>query len=267
MTHTEFRDDHTALIPNRALGYQPIGSTYRLSQPEFDVVGDNGVYSTIEDLAKWDANFETKRVGGKQGIAALEAPGKLNDGQLIKYGLALAMGEFSGFKTLSHGGSYGGYRSTLLRFPDKALTVITLCNTSAAPTTLAEQVSRVFLGVASERTTVSTTDLPASGLLTFGGAQSPSDTSGARKRNDRLATLAGTYFSEELNMSFSLAAREGVLMVARPNASELRFVPLADDLFTNSDKMLLRVVRDDVGQATGFTLTVSRVRDLQFVRR
>src|SRR6185503_13599512 len=40
MTHTEFRDDHSALIPQRAIGYQPAGSTYRISQPEFDVVGD-----------------------------------------------------------------------------------------------------------------------------------------------------------------------------------------------------------------------------------
>ena len=69
MTHTEFRDDHTLLIPQRALGYQPEGSTYRISQPQFDVVGDGGVYSTVDDLAKWDANFETGRVGGKDGIA------------------------------------------------------------------------------------------------------------------------------------------------------------------------------------------------------
>jgi hypothetical protein len=31
--------------------------------------------------------------------------------------------------------------------------------------------------------------------------------------------------------------------------------------------MLLRVVRDDAGAVTGFTLTISRVRDLEFERR
>ena len=35
----------------------------------------------------------------------------------------------------------------------------------------------------------------------------------------------------------------------------------------DKDKMLLRVVRDSRGAVSGFTLTVSRVRDLEFVRR
>ena len=83
MAHTEFRDDHTQLIPHRAVGYQPTASGFRLSQPELDVVGDGGVFSTIEDLAKWDANFESGRVGGKEGVAELEEPGRLNDGQTI----------------------------------------------------------------------------------------------------------------------------------------------------------------------------------------
>jgi len=43
-------------------------------------------------------------------------------------------------------------------------------------------------------------------------------------------------------------------------------VPLGDDLFTSSDKMLLRVLRDDRAEITGFTLTINRVRDLEFTR-
>src|SRR5262249_48698476 len=65
MTHTTFRDDHTTLVPQRALGYQPSPAGYHLSQPQFDVVGDGGAYSSVEDLAKWAANFTTGRVGGK----------------------------------------------------------------------------------------------------------------------------------------------------------------------------------------------------------
>src|SRR5262245_20385501 len=266
MTHTEFRDDHTTLIPQRAVGYQPVGSTYRLSQPEFDVVGDGGIYSTVEDLVKWDANFETGWVGGADGIALLQSPGKLNDGQPIQYALAQTIGQFHGIETFSHGGAYGGYRSTLLRFPEKNLSVITLCNTSSAPPTLAEQVGRLYLGIASERVNVATVDLGAS-LMSFGAAQAPHDSTGARQRNDRLATLAGSYYSEELDMAVTILPREGALVLTRPRATELRFVPLADDVFTNSDRMLLRVLRDSKGGVSGFSLTVSRVRDLEFTKR
>ena len=76
----------------------------------------------------------------------------------------------------------------------------------------------------------------------------------------------GTYYSAELDLPVTIAAREGVLVLTRPRADELRFVPLADDLLMNSDQMLLRVVRDANGRVTGFALTVNRVRDLEFVR-
>jgi CubicO group peptidase (beta-lactamase class C family) len=265
MSHTEFREDHNSLIAKRALGYQPSGATYKTSLPELDVVGDGGAYSTVEDLAKWDGNFRTARVGGRSAIAALEAPGKLNDGQIIPYALALTIGEFRGVRTLSHAGAYGGYRSTLLRFPDKGVSVITLCNTAAASPTLAEQVGSVVLGLTAPQKTVATIDLSTS-LYSAGAAPAPSDSTSAHRWSDQLAQVAGSYYSDELDMPVTLVARDGVLLMQRRRADDLRFVPLAADLYTNSDQMLLLVVRGP-GGVTGFRLTVNRVRDLEFVRR
>jgi CubicO group peptidase (beta-lactamase class C family) len=265
MHDTEYRDDHNALVPDRALGYEPSGTTFRISQPEFDVVGDGGVYSTVEDLARWESNFISHRVGGAPGVALLQAQGHLNDGQLIPYALALTIGRFHALRTLSHSGSYGGYQSALLRFPDRGLSVITLCNTSAASSTLAEQVSSVILGLASQRPAVTSIDL-SRGLQLAGADQDPPDTTGPRVSIEQLAPLAGNYYSDELDMRVTLVARSGVLVVQRPHATDLRFVPFATDLFTNTDKMLLRIIRGEGGKVKGFTLTLNRVRDLEFVR-
>jgi len=266
MTHTEFRDDHTELIPDRAIGYRPTSSGFRISQPELDVVGDGGAYSTINDLAKWDQNFRTGRVGGKKGIALIEEPGTLNNGQVVPYALAVAFGSVRGVKTLGHSGEYAGYRSALLRFPDRGVSVITLCNTSGASPTLAEQVGTVVLGLASRQTAVTTLDLSTS-ELTQGAATTSFDSTGTRRRNDQLAQLAGSYYSDELDLLVDLVVRDGTLVLQRPGADDLRFVAFANDVYTNADKMLLRVVRDDHDAVTGFTLTISRVRDLEFVRR
>jgi CubicO group peptidase (beta-lactamase class C family) len=266
MTHTEFRDNHNASIPQRALGYQPSDSGYRTSQPEIDVVGDGGVFSTVGDLAKWDENFREPRVGGQAAIDRLLKPGQLNDGETIPYGLGLTIGQFHGLKTISHGGSYGGYQSELLRFPEQNLSVITLCNTSLASPTLAEQVSTVRLGLASQKPAVAPLDL-ASGLLGAGESQAHSEASAPRRRSDQFAPLAGEYYSDELTLPVTLVARDGMLVLERRKADELRFVPLATDLFTNSDKMLLRVVRGSAGEVTSFTLTINRVRDLVFTRQ
>lgn len=266
MSHTEFRDDHTSLIPRRALGYQPSGSTYRISQPEFDVVGDGGVYSTIEDLAKWDANFQTGQVGGHEAIALLQEPGRLNNGQAIPYALALTIGQFHGLKTYAHSGAYGGYRSTLLRFPERDLSVITLCNTSSASSKIAEQVASIVLGMAAQQTSATTLDLSPN-RWTAGSAQTPADSSESRRRNDELSQLAGGYYSEELDLPVTLTARDGHLVLLRPRAEGLHFVMFTTDFFSNSENMLLRIVRDAHGGVTGFTLTISRVRDLEFTRR
>jgi CubicO group peptidase (beta-lactamase class C family) len=267
MTNTLFRDDHTMLIPQRAGGYQLVGSTLHVSPPQFDVVGDGGVYSTVEDLAKWDANFRSGKVGGKQAISLLQTPGKLNDGQPIPYALAISVGEFHGLTTLSHSGSYGGYRSSFLRVPDRNVSVITLCNTSEVPGTLAEQVASVVLNFAAQKTTVALAGLPTSSLWLSGTAQSPNDSTAVRLRAGELAKIAGNYYSSELDLPVTIVARESALILQRAQFDELRFSPVTDDLFTNSDQMLLKVVRDDRGNVTGLRLTINRVRDLEFSRR
>jgi hypothetical protein len=61
--------------------------------------------------------------------------------------------------------------------------------------------------------------------------------------------------------------REGILLLRRAHESDLRFITFTTDLFTNNDQMLLRIVRSDRGAITGFTLTINRVRDLEFVKR
>jgi len=268
MTHTEFRDDHTQLIPHRAVGYQPTaGGGYRISQPEFDVVGDGGVYSTIEDLAKWDANFESGRVGGKSGVAELEEAGRLNNGQTIPYALALTVGDLSGVSTYSHRGAYGGYRSAMVMVPSRRLSVITLCNTSSAPTTIADQVATVHLGLVTQQRNVTRALDFAAGPFNVGTTPSPGDSTVSRKRNDQLSQLAGDYYSPELDLAVSLLPKDGVLLLRRAHESDLRFITFTTDLFTNNDQMLLRVVRSDRGAITGFTLTINRVRDLEFARR
>ena len=265
MTRTEFRDDHHRLIPQRAVGYQPVDGGYRISQPEFDVVGDGGLYSTVEDLAKWDENFRTGRVGGKSGIALLQEPGRLNNGQTIPYALGLTVNQTRGLKTYAHRGAYGGYRSAMVRYPEKGLSVITLCNTAAAASSLADEVSVLMLGVQPKQTSATTLDLSLN-QWSGGAAQTLADSTGARRRTDLLAQAAGSYRSDELDLAVTLVARDGVLVLQRGTAPEIRFVTLSDDWFTNSDQMLLRVVRDERGAVRGFTLSIGRVRDLVFDR-
>src|SRR5712671_3212067 len=53
MTHTQYRDDHTSLIANRAMAYdaKEKGGGYRLDVSYFEQTGDGAVHTSVEDLS------------------------------------------------------------------------------------------------------------------------------------------------------------------------------------------------------------------------
>lgn len=148
MTHTMFRDDHTKLIPNRALAYDPGDKNgYKLDVSYFEQLGDGAVHTSVEDLLKWDQNFYSAQVGGQHLISELQEQGKLTNGKVLEYAKALFIGHYRGLATVRHGGAWGGYRAELLRFPQQHFSVACLCNlANANPEKRAEKVSEVYLG-------------------------------------------------------------------------------------------------------------------------
>jgi hypothetical protein len=58
MHDTHFVDDHTMLLKRRTSAYRqrPAGG-WRVSLPLSDIVGAEGLYTTVGDLAKWEQNL------------------------------------------------------------------------------------------------------------------------------------------------------------------------------------------------------------------
>src|SRR6266403_5133863 len=149
MTHTQFRDDHTSLIANRAMAYDAKEKApgYRLNVSYFEQTGDGAVHTSVEDLLKWDENFYSGQIGGKDFLTEVQEQGKLNTGKVLDYAKGLFIQDYRGLHTVSHGGSWGGYRAELLRFPDQHFSVACLCNLgNAGPSGRARQVADIYLG-------------------------------------------------------------------------------------------------------------------------
>ena len=148
MTHTHFNDDFTMVVKNKATGYSPHESGFKVAMSNFDVVGDGGVNTTVEDLFLWDRNFYRNRLagGGQALIDTITAPGELNDGAKLDYAYGLFVNSYRGMKMVSHGGAWAGYRADLLRFPHKNFSVICLSNLSQVnPTRIAKQITDICL--------------------------------------------------------------------------------------------------------------------------
>lgn len=147
MTHTSYRDDHTSLVPHRALAYEPgEKGGYKLDVSYFEQTGDGAVHTSVEDLLLWDENFYAGKILGKDVLAKLQEQGKLTTGKTLDYAKGLVIGEYRGLRTVSHGGSWGGYRAQLLRFPDQHFSVVCLCNVgNANPSRKAREVAELYL--------------------------------------------------------------------------------------------------------------------------
>ena len=147
ITNTHFHDDHQMIIENRAYAYAPDrDGTLHLSVPDFDVVGATNLFTSVEDMARWDRNFYKGRVGGREVLEQLLTRGVLNGGETISYASGLVHGTHRGFETVGHGGSDAGYRSHYVRFPRQRLSVVVLCNApSSNPRDLSQRVADIYL--------------------------------------------------------------------------------------------------------------------------
>jgi CubicO group peptidase (beta-lactamase class C family) len=147
MNDTHFHDDHEMIVRNRAYAYAPDpDGGLKISIPDFDVVGATSLFTTVEDLARWDRNFYTAQVGGRGLIEQMHERGVLNDGDTIPYAFALSHGTHRGLATVGHGGADAGYRSNFMRFPDQRFSVAVLCNfPSSNPGGKARRVADVYL--------------------------------------------------------------------------------------------------------------------------
>ena len=270
MTHTQFRDDYTSLIADRAMAYDANESKegYTLKVSYFEQTGDGAVHTSVEDLLKWDQNFYTGTIGGKIFLAELQEHGKLSNGKVITYAKGLFVGEYRGLHTVRHGGSWGGYRAELLRFPDQHFSVACLCNIgNANPSRRANEVADVYLGsVMKPRDAKKELD-----------EDKKKESHGAPLTADQLQAYAGDYWGEELGVTYRLGVTDGNLKVVaildrvglpRVNnfsPNELRSTG-GDQFAIGAEAMIVKFKRDGKGAASEFELDAGRTTGVMFTR-
>ncbi len=268
MTHTQYRDDHASLIANRALAYDEKEKKdgYALNVSYFEQTGDGAVHTSVEDLLKWDENFYGPRVGGKEFLGELQERGKLNGGKVLEYAKGLFIGEYRGLRTVSHGGSWGGYRAELLRFPEQHFSVACLCNLGdAGPSRRARQVADVYLA----------------------SMMKPKEQNKEEDKNkekseialaaEQLKPYAGDYWSEELGVIYRLGLSDGSIKVAAvldasgaPRVNNFRNEMRAtgtDEFEVGKTGVNLHFSRDANRGASAFMLDAGRTKGIVFQRR
>jgi len=126
MRNTVAHVESRTVVPNRAYGYSvESGRWVRTDQsPTSATLGDGGIYSSIDDLARWDQALYDHRLLRSESLTAAFSPATATDDSSVAYGFGWRItGE-----TLWHSGESIGFRNVLIRYPQRRVTVIVLTN-------------------------------------------------------------------------------------------------------------------------------------------
>jgi CubicO group peptidase (beta-lactamase class C family) len=128
MTHTSWRDDATRLVRGRALSYSRTDGAWHSERAIESIYGNCCLLTTVGDLLKWNAAFDSTRLSGAGLREQQETPGVLNNGREISYAAGLFITQFRGQPVVMHDGATAGFRAFLARFPRQRLSVAMMCN-------------------------------------------------------------------------------------------------------------------------------------------
>jgi CubicO group peptidase (beta-lactamase class C family) len=142
-------------VSNRAYGHTHESGAWRQmdQSPTSAVLGDGGIYSSLDDLAKWDQALAHHVLLSEAEMAPAITPVKVPDnsvqepdGTPAAYGFGWFLNSYKGHRRMWHYGETVGFRTTIQRFQDDKLTIIVLCNRdNMVPAKLALKVADLFL--------------------------------------------------------------------------------------------------------------------------
>lgn len=147
MENTRYWDAPTYVIPNRATSYRKSGDDWMWMNSTLSISGEGGLHTTVSDMAKWDANFRSGKVGGKAFITEMETASQFPQGPM-NYASGLMVDKLGEVTRIHHGGDWLGYNAQYSRFPEKGVSVFSFgTDGTQLGKTLNDKAARLVLGL------------------------------------------------------------------------------------------------------------------------
>lgn len=213
------------------------------------IQGAGGIYSTVEDMTRWLANFSSYKIGSPQTYATLTEVGTLNNGQSLNYGLGITVDQITDVKRWSHSGSSAGYRTMLVYLPEHDRGFIYQTNTPSNGSP-ARELSNVFLGDVME-------------IPDFDGLfQNRSTPEPVALENP--ARYTGRYLSDELEAFYHIELEDNQLTLTHRWLGDYEMSYRGDDEFGLSGGGSISFESDDDNDIAGFVFDNGRTIGVEF---
>ena len=121
-------------MPNRVFGYEIALNQVDLKPNDYNIVndvrGDGGIYSTLEDLFKWNMALSNHTIIPKEYLDEAFTSGKLNNGEDTRYGFGWFIESKNKPRIVNHSGGWVGFGTYLFNRVDDKSGAIFLTNNS-----------------------------------------------------------------------------------------------------------------------------------------
>jgi len=152
-------------IPARAFGHSVERGQLRETDQSSTsaTLGDGGVYSNVNDMAKWDEALGKHTLLTAEEMQPALTPVRLANGSdphwpeqpdddnlapgnPVAYGSGWFLNPYEGHTRMWHSGSTMGFRTVIQRFPKDDLSIVILCNrTDLDPTALSDHIAATLM--------------------------------------------------------------------------------------------------------------------------
>ncbi|MDE2849034.1 MAG: serine hydrolase [Acidobacteriota bacterium] len=263
-------ENRERIIPGRATGYHrdDDGNLRIVHNYNFEIAGDGQLYTTVEDLLRWDDYLH-----GADRPAIHESmltEGTLNNGEPIGYAHGITPGEYRGLRTVGHSGHSWGFLTELRRYVEPGLSIAVSCNAEFGdPGELARRVADHYL--ADQLGPEESDD----GEEDDAGEEDEDSPPVPSLSSAQLAEFAGSFFSSELDATYRFTVADGGLALRVEQQPALDVEPVAEDEFRvefesrgwAASPARLEFGRDGSGAVSGFSLSSGSERGLVFERQ
>jgi len=139
------------IVPHRSDGYRLVKGDLKNQEwvsPTLNTTADGALYTSVLDLAKWDAALYRTTLLKQSSFDILWTPVKLNNGNTYPYGFGWDLAPKNGHRAVSHEGAWQGFTMSIARYLNDRLTVIVMTNldsNNAKPENIVEDVAAIYL--------------------------------------------------------------------------------------------------------------------------
>ncbi|MCD0470513.1 serine hydrolase [Flavobacterium sp. JAS] len=125
MQNTIVYDQSKPKIENKAIGFD---QNKKLDDYSIQTTGDGGIYSTVEDLYKFDKALRNNSIINKANTNLMYIPGLTSEENQNQYGFGWFINTTDGQKIASHTGGLNGFRAVFWRDLKNNTVIIALTN-------------------------------------------------------------------------------------------------------------------------------------------